>query len=325
MLAELIDEKAKGRLSGPFRQPSDWPVDTVSMPDHPLMDLPDHEIFAACSFSVERADKIRRTEDWTASFPNQTIRVNDVPTHHGVAQFVESAKICYNNNVECLFWGHDLDAAYQQLVVRRPNLCYVLLLCHLVHHFGDIARCNLVPYLLFGTSIDWQMQPCIDDFSTVEPAQIADSGFESFSRVFAALGLHVKQKKAQPPRLTQKLLSAFFSVTPTGISLEPCPVRIQRMDKLLDEILTAGVMSASTVQRLAGKLNFLNTTIFGQSGAAALYPVYARAARAHGSSAADTSLSNALRNALFSLKSLLHSFRPRWISFSPPVCGFALH
>lgn len=44
MLRELEDELSRGRMSGPYRQPSWWPGETVGLPHRPLLELEDDDI-----------------------------------------------------------------------------------------------------------------------------------------------------------------------------------------------------------------------------------------------------------------------------------------
>eukprot|EP00435_Cladocopium_sp_Y103_P030116 s227_g7.t1 len=339
MLDELLAEKRKGRLAGPFQAPSSWSCQTVPVAGHSLLKLEDEWIGCACSFSVEQTDKIRRIEDWSASYHNSTIAVNDVPTHHGIQHFVESAKHCQQHGLFCLPWGHDLDAAYRQIAVRHPNLCYVLLQTpsgptlwkHHALSFGATssvwsfnrlgdALCFLARKLMFIPSLHY-----VDDFTTIEPAEVALSGFQCFAELFDLLGLHMKAKKAQPPQPSQKLLGVLFCVKPTGISIEPCPQRLERMIQLLDSTLESDRLPPSVAQRMAGKLAFLNTTLFGQVGSAALYLVYARAAQADSSSRNDSRLSFALRDALTCLRALLSHCQPKWVPFVAPTQQVVLY
>ena len=68
MLDELLVEKHKGRLRDPFVTPSDWGLEQVTIPGHPLLQLDEDMVQAAFLFSVEQPDKVRRIEDWTASY-----------------------------------------------------------------------------------------------------------------------------------------------------------------------------------------------------------------------------------------------------------------
>ncbi len=77
MLDELLEDRARGRLDGPFAAPDGWPVPAVGLPDEALQPLPDKEIYAAFCFSVCQSDKVRRCEDDRRSHHNETVQVWD--------------------------------------------------------------------------------------------------------------------------------------------------------------------------------------------------------------------------------------------------------
>jgi hypothetical protein len=72
------------------------------------------------------------------------------------------------------------------------------------------------------------------------------------------------------------------------------------------------LLQSEAAHRLAGKLVFLTSTLFGQLGKAALQPLYARA---HGLSNDDhgDQLNGPLRSALLTLENLLTEVQPRVI------------
>ena len=73
MLAELIQEARLGRVIGPAKAPSWWPVQTSPIPNPGLR-----------RYVLNGKVKIRRGEDWRRSAHNATIRAWDIPTHHMV-------------------------------------------------------------------------------------------------------------------------------------------------------------------------------------------------------------------------------------------------
>lgn len=62
MMLELLEDRPKGRLEGPFQAPTDWPPAGET-----LQPLPDECIYAAMCFSVSQHNKIRRCEDYRRS------------------------------------------------------------------------------------------------------------------------------------------------------------------------------------------------------------------------------------------------------------------
>ena len=79
MFEELLEERTKGRLSGPFQAPSWWTRSTRSVNGEPLLELPEGDIAIAFCFSVSQTDKTRRCEDLRRSGHNSTVLVRDVP------------------------------------------------------------------------------------------------------------------------------------------------------------------------------------------------------------------------------------------------------
>ena len=75
-------------------------------------------------------------------------------------------------------------------------------------------------------------------------------------------------------------------------------------------------MTPDLAQRLAGKILFLNTTLFGHIGQPALQPLYGRAYGTSSSTEVDSRLSHGLRSALRALRLWLNAPHPRIIPFS---------
>ncbi len=158
------------------------------------------------------------------------------------------------------------------------------------------------------------MIPCLhfsDDFGGIEPAGTALSAFDSFSRLFATLGMQMKEKKAQPPDAHQRILGVLIDVNADHILLRPCPVRVQKIQHTISTALTDNILRPDTAQKLAGKPIFLQTTTFGQLGKAPLHSIYSRASDLSGND--HHSLTHALRASLLTLQQILHHMRPRCI------------
>ena len=78
---------------------------------------------------------------------------------------------------------------------------------------------------------------------------------------------------------------------------------------MLGELLTSNYLSPDDAQRLAGKLGFMATTLFGEMGMAAIQPFYARAHCLGEQS--NYRLTFALKSSIHILQQLLMSSRPR--------------
>lgn len=329
MLTELLEEKRKGRLSGPLEFPAAWQVQTAVIEHRPTQPVPDEEVFIAFSFSVEQRDKIRRIEDWSASFHNSTIAAFDVPTHHSVTSFVHCIRRFAQHGVPCVAWGHDLDSAYRQLPIKHPKFCYVVLALpdgpslwrHNSMSFG--ATASVWNFNRYADAVQFLARKMlitpafhfVDDFAGFEPPSMADSGHRAFSEFFGILGIETKSTKAQPPAPQQRLLGVDLRVEPHAVVVAPCPDRVQKVLVLIDSVLQTNSLAPPLAQKLAGKINFLNTTMFGQCGSAALQPVYARAANLNPGGQRDFQLTDALTCALRCIQSILRNSKPKRIPF----------
>lgn len=152
----------------------------------------------------------------------------------------------------------------------------------------------------------------VDDFIAIEPHNLAESSFQQFTRLSRLLGLRMKESKALAPNPSQKVLGVLMEVTQTEVVLRPHPSRCARVIAIIDCALQQNRLTSDDAQRLAGKLVFLTSTLFGQLGRAALAPVYARA---HGLSTCDKAdqLNTALKAALVALQTMLTEIQPKRI------------
>ena len=289
MLAELLEEKRKGRLDGPFRAPSSWKVQTVPVDGPPLVDLDGDEAFAAVCFAVTQSDKVRRCEDYRRSYHNSLIETTDTPHHHSLEAYVDLIKAYKQCGVEspCI-WIQDLDAAYRQIPVLPDRMAYTVLVTpdgptlwrHAAAHFGATASVwafNRFADMLMVIARRLLLIPVghfVDDFASVDPDDLAQSSCHSFRELFGSLGLAMKSSKEQPPRVKQKLLGVYVHVRPDTVELEACPRRLQKTWAVSEQCQEHNCMSPTLAQQCAGKLAFLATTFFGQAGRAALQPLY---------------------------------------------------
>ena len=67
-----------------------------------------------------------------------------------------------------------------------------------------------------------------------------------------------------------------------GASLAPTAKRLQKILGLIQTATAENRLSPDAAHRLAGKLNFVNQTVFGKVGRAALAPIYARSSAQSG-------------------------------------------
>ena len=330
MLQELEEEKLCGRVQGPFAAPSTWPCNTIAPQGHQLLPVPSGPIYPSVCFSVVQSDKIRRCEDLRRSFHNQTISATQTPTHHNVDVYVDAIRSMGQQSQQPTLWSHDLDSAYRQFPVRNQAFSYTILF---TDHGPTLWRHGA---LAFGaTSSVWAFNRAadclmflsrkllltnlfhyVDDYAAVEDSTVAKSGFETFTEMSSILGLRTKPKKACPPALKQTLLGVDFEIQGDGLQLLPCPDRVLRIQGQVQGILDTDQLSPTEAQKLAGRLVFLQTTVFGQVGKTALQSIYARASSLSTDTDGGDKLNTGLRSALQNISRLLQVIKPRWIPFA---------
>ena len=331
MLDELLQDKAKGRVQGPFLAPASWQLQTVGVEGHPCQPPPTEEVYPALCFAVEQHDKVRRCEDFRRSFHNSTVAVDDCPHHHDLDLYIKLLQRlqAYDAGTP-MIWGEDLDSAYRQLPVRPDPYCYTMLVVdtgvtlwrHTAAPFGATAAVwsfNRFADALVAVSRRLLMLPLghfVDDFTGIDIPALAHGGCKAFKDLFNALGLDMKPSKEQLPATSQRVLGVVLSCNDSHIEVAACPERRAKVQQALQAALDTNHLTAHDAQQLAGKMAFLTTTFFGGVGRAALLPLYARG---HGlGEKVHDKLTHALRQAIVTLLFILNDARPREIPF---VCG----
>ena len=182
----------------------------------------------------------------------------------------------------------DHEGAYRSLPGRDPRECCTVLpgesegsvWQHTVLPFGATgsvwaylrvadAICFLSVVLLWLAAAHF-----VDDFFMVEGSELAPEGFKSFHDIHAALGFRMKKAKEKPPAAQQTLLGVEWSVGNECVLASAGSERIRKIQLLI--ILASGEMSQQMAAKLAGKLGFVTSWVFGQVGEALLKPLYAR-------------------------------------------------
>lgn len=220
-----------------------------------------------------------------------------------------------------MIWTQDLQGAYRRFPVRRPSECFcaintpsdVLLFQHHAIMFGATAAVwnfnraadalTFVTRRLLATTVCH----CIDDFVGVEGQSTALSGFKEFTGMAAILGVKMKDAEAQEPSFQHKVLGVTFTVGEEEITFSP---HLERLQKTAPALRAALELLPHEAQRLAGKLVFLTSTMFGQLGRAALRPFYGRA-RGLSAEKEISKLNVPLRQAIQFLLVLFDEIKPR--------------
>ena len=262
------------------------------------------------------------------------MNVSDVPHHHTIDAYVSLLQYLFTQGHKDLrIWGEDMDAAYRQIGVRDLRESWTILMTpsgpslwrHSAMMFGATASvwafnrfADAVMYLARRLLVIANLH-FVDDFGSGEPARWAESGCRSFCQMFGLLGLSMKPSKELLPDAQHVVLGVQLDLQPCGITLSPSPRRKEKMIHEIDRVLCANSLFPDHAQRIAGKLAFLTTTLFGAVGGAALQPLYARG---HGLGGGDNErLTEALRAALVCLRHVLRSHRPRFVPWAASLQG----
>ena len=333
MLDEVVAERATGRIEGPFQAHDAWGFQAVAedatTSSVDLQPMDPGPAYAAFAFSVvqEGSDgctKVRRCEDYRRSHHNSTIHAVDKPPHDSVETYVRVILFWAFLGFLAQVWCQDLMAAYRQYPVLEVAHAYMLLQ---LPHGISVWRHAVLP---FGASASvWHFNRCrdavvwlarcllvvvalhyVDDIGGPEPPWSSQSACTSFRELCELLGIRVKPSKEQPPNFLQKVLGVWIAITREGIEIRPDPGRVQRVQSALQACLDRDELTPEEAARLTGKLMFLQTSLFGQVGRAALHPLYARS---YGGPDQQTALNQGLRGAISCLLAILHRAEPRVI------------
>ena len=299
LLSEVLTEVKLGRMSGPYNGPGHWPRRCVPVSSHSGFDVcldAEDNIHVATAFSVvqqgsDGSRKVRRCEDYRRSGHNSTIHVQDIPAHDDIHRYVQILLRLEAAGHETEVWCQDLWAAYRQFPVSRPNDAFALILTpsgpslwrHGVLPFGAASsvwcfnRCVDALTFLARSLLLILLIHFVDDIGCPDSKASASSSFHYFSALCELLGLRLKPSKAQPPATKHKLLGVILEITERGIRLSPAPDRVSKVLAVIQTALRENSLEPVTAQKLAGKLNFLCSTLFGQAAASAMKPLYARA------------------------------------------------
>eukprot|EP00435_Cladocopium_sp_Y103_P048273 s452_g14.t1 len=310
MLQELIDDKEKGRVEGPLQAPADWGITLAAHGDMHLSPAPTTQAWAALCFAVEQSDKVRRCEDYRRSSHNSTVQADDCPHYEDVTRYVTTMRYLQTLGKGMpLIWGHDLTGAYRQIPLEPSDSPTRYLKGH---RCGGTEQHRSEQRPVFLVALVGHF---VDDFTGVELETTAESSSFSFKTVFQKLGLSMNPEKEQAPSTKQKVLGVVIHAYPERLVIETCPKRKEKLLALLESILQSNRLSAEEAQRVAGKLGFMATTLFGGIGMAAIQPFYARAH--HLGEQRNEKLTFALRAAIHTMKQLLVEGKPRTFPWFP--------
>jgi hypothetical protein len=153
----------------------------------------------------------------------------------------------------------------------------------------------------------------VDDYGGIEPEFSATSAFEILKAINELFGLVMKAKKTQPPAINSLLLGVDFEINPSMIIVQPTHRRRQKLCVFIKNALDRNVLSKSEAAKLAGKLVFLQSTLFGRLGRSALKAIYGR----QYSTTPNNKFMRAIRAALSVFLQFPSTAKPRSISLTP--------
>ena len=235
----------------------------------------------------------------------------------------------------CCIWAQDLHAAYRQYPVQDPSHCYVLVMTpsgptlwrHRVMPFGATASVfhfNKMTDALLWLARSLLAVPAIhyvDDLGSVDPVRSALSSFECFDSFCSMLGYRLKFSKRQPPDKVQKIQGVILDICEDGVRVAPSEARVRRVSEAVRNSLLTDQLTPETASKLAGKLGFLSTSLWGRVGHALTRPLHGRAqAGSDGTSA----LNSGLRASLRCLLTVLETPLPRFLPFRQGHCVSAV-
>ena len=168
------------------------------------------------------------------------------------------------------------------------------------------------------------MDHFFDDYFLVEPAKTIDSATFCFRRLMQLMGLKLDPGKSQPPNEIWCALGVHLDfsalMSSSKLIVRPKPTRVFNAVTELVQVLKDNRLVPSHAARLFGKLDFLNTTLFGKVGRSGLYQVKKRQ---HCSDSIHRwGLDENLKGALVWLIELVSSAPPRELRVgSSPPCA----
>ena len=340
LLKEILEEVALGRMEGPFQLPEGYGPPLRQHPRcSPMMPCPTHEPVIALAFPIIQSNpdgstKIRRGEDWRRSHHNEACTMDTAPHHHGVDAYVDLIKLrattgntgsAQNRLDRQAVWGHDHDGAYRQLRIANPNdaFCWLpgdppTLWRHNRLLFGSAASVwayNRVGDAIVTISRVYLLDPTlhyVDDFGGADEPGPAMSAFESFRELNQNLGFKMKKSKEQPPDFSQSLLGTRFTVHEDKVEIGVCPAKRDSVCTSIDRAIERGRLTTAETAKLAGRVNFLASCVFGKVGRTALRLLYVwqHGTGKHGQ---RNRLDHKTLLALQAIKFFLHNTPPRTV------------
>ena len=289
---------------------------------------------AARAFPIEQNGKVRRGDDWLRSGHNSTVFAGDVPPYAGTQTVTSQLRYAATAGQPRLF-AVDHEGAYRSLPVRHPPECCTILpgdpevavWMHQVLPFGSSGSvwsyirvadtlCFLSIVLLWLAAAHF-----VDDFFGCENHESADHGFQGFQEIHGSMGYQMKEAKAKPPSAKITLLGVDWEISNDAVEASPGQGRVSKIETAILQALHQDSLTSAEAAKLAGKLGFATSWMFGSVGRAFLRPLFVRQ---HGSPTSPIGLSRPLRSSLTCLLRVLRSLKPVRIPLQPSAMSVAV-
>ena len=166
------------------------------------------------------------------------------------------------------------------------------------------------------------LQCYVDDFYIIEPADTIDSAVEALRALAECIGILFDPKKDQAPSSKVTLLGADITIeegTVTACVSEA--KRVKYLETLLD-IAKSDTLSPGIAAKMAGRLNFSTSLLFGRWGRSMTRPFTVRQYTLKGSHRLNPELRHAVR---WWIRVLSKNLRPKRISLTQraPVVAYS--
>ena len=217
-------------------------------------------------------------DDWLRSGHNSTVFAGDVPPYAGTQTVISQLRY--------------VATCSQLTTVRNPAECCTILpgdsdvavWMHQVLPFGSSG--SVWSYIRVADAL------CFLSIVLLWPAAahfVDDQGFQGVHR---SMGYQMKEAKAKPP------LGVDWVVAQDAVEASPGLARVSKIEATISQALAQDSLTSAEAAKLAGKLGFATSWMFGSVGRAFLRPLFVR------QHTSPTGLSRPFRSSLKVLRSL---------------------
>ena len=260
--------------------------------------------------------KIRCIDDFTASLINLAVGVPEKLHHEHIDDLVDLAEKLGKMGYTIKLLKADFHKAYRSVPIHPEETELADLL---VFDMDDlewvIVRQYALPFGAVAAVYGWERVGAaltgilkkkvgipffryVDDLFTALPEKLAAQARKSLEDIIQACGFALAPGKTEGPSAILTILGILVTIGDNSINLKPDPAKAQKWKGEIDAALKGNELTPGEAQKLAGRLNFATSTLFGKVGKAHLRPIYHRAhaaQRKHHSSRLYPSLKKCLK------------------------------